>query len=137
MSRIFLDTNILVYAYDTKQPLKRDRALEIVASFGSRKQTAVISTQVLQELYHILANKMKFSRKDAAGELLVLLKMEVFQVTPAIILKATELHDTASISFWDALIVCAAQAAGCQEIWTEDLSTGQKFGSVTIVNPLL
>ena len=64
-------------------------------------------------------------------------QLETVLVRPAIILSAAELTTSASISIWDALIVTAAQTAGCNEVWTEDMQDGRKFGELEIVNPLV
>ena len=122
MSRIFLDTNVLVYTYDNDSSLKRDRARELLARLEqATEDVTVISTQVLQELYNILTRKLHDSPTLAKKKLLKWAKSEVVGVSRAIVLAAADLHASAAISFWDALIVAAAQAAGCDELWTEDL----------------
>jgi predicted nucleic acid-binding protein len=99
------------------------------------QRSPVISTQVLQELYNTLTKKLHDSATVAKDKILRLAGMETVIVTPAIILAATDLHASASISFWDALIVAAAQSAGCDEIWSEDMQDGRSFGNVKIRNP--
>ena len=136
MSRIFLDTNILVHTHDNSDPVKRARAKSVISGLEGTPMVPVISTQVLQEFYNVLTRKLGLSPAAGKDAIEQLAEIETISITRAIIYAATDIHSNASISFWDALIVSAAQAAGCQEIWTEDMSTGQKFGQLIIVNPL-
>jgi len=137
MSRIFLDTNLLVYLYDDDSPLKQRRAMELLDRFEQQPtaDVAVISTQVLQELYNILTRKLRDSPVQAKKKLLKWAKVEIVGVSRVIVLAAADLHASDAISFWDALIVAAAQAGGCDELWTEDLQEGRSFGALVVRNP--
>ena len=136
MSRIFLDTNFLVYSHDNGSPLKRDRARELLVRLEQTPaNVTVISTQVLQELYNILTRKLKDSPAQAKEKLLELIEVEIVGISRAIVLAAADLHASDAISFWDALIVAAAKSAGCDELWTEDLQDGRSFGALKVRNP--
>jgi len=135
MSRIFLDTNFLIYASDDDAPAKRDRAKMLWRKLLSDPDSPVISTQVLQEYYNVLTAKLKVSPANAEIKLELLASVETEIVTPSIIRTATKLHASASISFWDALIIAAAKAANCDELWTEDLQDGRSFGALVVRNP--
>ena len=136
MKRVFVDTNIFVYAFDLSADVKRQRADQAIASLHGADFSPWISTQVLQEYFNILTRKFGFSAVRAKAELVVLCAMPTVIVVPDIIQVAADLHATASLSFWDALIVAAAQHAACDELWSEDLQTGRLFGTLRVVNPL-
>jgi predicted nucleic acid-binding protein len=135
MSRVFVDTNVLVYANDAALPAKRDRATFIWNSLLNSPDIPVISTQVLQEYYNTLVRKMGISFSDARTKIMLLQQLETVIVSPSIIYSAIDLHGSASISFWDALIVTAAQTSGCNEILSEDLQDGRVFGKLKVRNP--
>jgi predicted nucleic acid-binding protein len=135
MSRIFIDTNVLVYANDAAVPAKQARAAFLWQTLLNSADTPVISTQVLQEYYNTLVRKMNLSPPNAKAKILLLQQLETVSVSTSIIYSAIDLHSAASLSFWDALIIAAAQSAGCNEIWSEDLQDGRSFGTVTVRNP--
>jgi predicted nucleic acid-binding protein len=135
MSRIFVDTNLLVYANDDGTPMKRDRARAVWDELLRSQDIPVLSTQVLQEYYNTLTKKLKASPANAKAKLLILEPIETIVIVPSVILAAADLHASAWLSFWDALIVTAAQSADCEELWTEDLQDGQRFGKLKVVNP--
>jgi len=136
MSRIFLDTNFLVYTYDEGSPLKQRRARELLAQLKrTPADVMIISTQVFQELYNNLTKKMQESPTQAKEKLLEWTEADIVGISRTIVLAAADLHASATISFWDALIVAAAQSAGCDELWTEDLQDGRSFGVLKVRNP--
>ena len=135
MSRVFLDTNFFVYASDDGAPAKRDHAKQKWNGLLGSPDIPVISTQVLQEYFNILPRKLRLSPAEAKDKLLLLGGVEVVLLDPSLILAAIDLHVAATISFWDALIITAAQSAQCHEIWTEDLQDGRSFGTLRVVNP--
>lgn len=137
MKRVFLDSNMLVYAYDARVPAKQRRAQEVIASLKQPDYLPCLSTQVLQEFYNVLTRKLGLPSADAAAQLRVLTALDTVIITPDLILEAAALHASTSLSFWDSLIVTAAQARQCHEVWSEDMQDGQKFGSVEIVNALM
>ncbi len=133
----FLDTNILVYGFDDRDPRKQAIAEEIVRG-GARSPDIVISTQVLQEFFWIASRKYGDRLAPGAVHEAVreFARFRVVQVIVPIILAATTRVQTASISFWDALIVESALAAGATRLLTEDLQHGQVFdGALRVENP--
>jgi predicted nucleic acid-binding protein len=90
----------------------------------------------LQEYYNTLTRKLFVASKTAKREMLFLARYQVVLLDPSLLAEAADLHGTASISFWDALIVAAAKHAACDELWTEDLQVGRLFGPLRVVNPL-
>jgi predicted nucleic acid-binding protein len=125
----FLDTNILVYAQQTG--VKAEISQDLIAEGGT------ISVQVLNELANVLRKKLGRNWRDIE---LVLADLDN-AFDPALPLTvetnrvALALARDHNIAFYDALIVAAAQEAGCDTLFTEDLQHGRKFGNLTIVNP--
>ena len=136
--RFFVDTNILMYAHDTAAGEKHERAKAVLEQLW-RDRTGVVSTQVLQELSVNLRKKVRRPLDAKATRDIVAdyLTWHVVVNNGESILEAIDLEARYQISFWDALVVHAAQASGADILYSEDLSSGQKYGSVRIVNPLL
>ena len=133
-SKIFIDTNILVYALDKADPEKQEIARELLRKTESDR-LGVISTQVLQEYYVIATRKLKVDPELAKRIISSLSKLEVVVIGQPIIEKAIDISISNKISFWDALIVSSAIAARCRIIWTADLSHGQSINKIKIVSP--
>jgi predicted nucleic acid-binding protein len=135
-SRTFLDTNVLVYLFDADAPGKQARAREVLAK-ALERGAVVVSTQVLQEFYVTATRKLArpLPAAEAEGALRRLIELPVVQVDPEMILAAAVSRRRDRISFWDALILVAASAAGCGEVFSEDLQHGRSFGRVRVVNP--
>lgn len=129
----FLDTNVIGYAYDPHQGRKHARALDILDSIGS----AVISTQVVLELYSVLTQKMRLEPEAAERAVEHVLGLQVVPTDAPLVRHGIALGIAHGISHWDAMIVAAAQRAGCDEIMTEDLNHGQSIDGLRIVNPFL
>jgi predicted nucleic acid-binding protein len=130
----FIDTNILVYAEANDEPAKQSIALALLRRL-KLDGGGVISTQVLQEFANVALRKMQLDANHVRKQLSAHQQFEVVQVTPAIIHGALDLHQTRSLSFFDALIVQAASVAGCDILYSEDLNTGEFINGVKIVNP--
>ncbi|MCL2640270.1 MAG: PIN domain-containing protein [Phycisphaerales bacterium] len=116
--------------------MKWAKAREILKSLGA-SGFGVVSTQVLQEFYNILVHKLRMPPAAAKIELLRHSRISVVTITLPLIHAAADLHAVDTISFWDALIVVAAQAGGCDELWTEDLQDGRSFGGLKVRNPFV
>ncbi len=132
--RVFIDTNIFLYADDPRAKRKRASARAVLAEL-IREKRAVISTQVMQEYFVNACKKLGFTPDRAALRIRALERLDVITIRPTLILAAIELHRASTISFWDALIVKAASTAGCTRLISEDLSDGQVIDGVTITNP--
>ena len=133
-SKIFIDTNVLVYALDKAEPEKQKKARELLRKTESGR-LGVISTQVLQEYYVVATQKMKVEPELAKRIISSLSKFEVVVINQPIIEKAIDISISNKITFWDALIVSSAAAARCRIIWTEDLNHGQSINKIKIENP--
>jgi predicted nucleic acid-binding protein len=135
--KCFVDTNILVYAHDRKAGVKHDRAREVLERLWASGQ-GVLSTQVLQELCINLRRKVTPPLPIDAIRGLIhdYLSWEIVVNTPASVLEALDLEVRYQTSFWDALILQAAESSGAAVLYSEDLNAGQKYGPVQVINPL-
>lgn len=136
--KFFVDTNILVYAHDRSAGVKHQRAQMLLEQLWNSGQ-GVLSTQVLQELCVNLRRKV--SPPLPVEEVRLLIRdyatWEVVSNTPESILQALDIENRFRTSFWDALILQAAESAGASILYSEDLATAQHYGSIQIVNPLI
>ncbi|OFW11141.1 MAG: hypothetical protein A3H96_26720 [Acidobacteria bacterium RIFCSPLOWO2_02_FULL_67_36] len=135
--KYFVDTNILMYAHDTAAGAKHERAKALLDDLW-RERSGVVSTQVLQELCVNLRRKagrpvdLKTAREVVADYL----TWNVVTNTGQSIVEALDIEERYRISFWDALIVQAADASGAATLYSEDLADGQTYRGVRVVNPL-
>jgi predicted nucleic acid-binding protein len=136
-AKCFVDTNILVYAHDASAGLKHDRARELVEGLW-QSRAGVVSTQVLQELsVNVRKNATKPLSPEATRELVSdYLAWHVVVNDGEAVLAALDLERRYRVSFWDALIIHAAQVGAVEVLYSEDLSDGQRYGDVRVVNPL-
>ncbi|WP_367875103.1 PIN domain-containing protein [Luteolibacter sp. Populi] len=133
--RVFLDTNVLLYAVSTaaSEKAKRAVALELLDD-----PEIVLSTQVLQEFY---VQATRATRADALshGQASLLieswLRFEVVSVTVEIVVAALSTKNRWRLSYWDSAILEAARSAGCSVVLSEDMQIGQDFDGVKVVNP--
>jgi predicted nucleic acid-binding protein len=133
----FVDTNILVYAHDTSAGTKHQLAKDLLEELW-RDRSGVLSTQVLQELCINLQRKVARPLDHKATQEIVAdyLSWRVVVNDGSSIIEALDIQERHQISFWDALIIQAAHSAGAPVLYSEDLSSGQKYGTVRVVNPL-
>ena len=136
--KIFVDTNILVYAHDIDAGMKQKTAKRIISELWESR-SGLLSTQVIQEFYVTLTRKIPKPLKRAAarGIIRTYFSWEVIIIEPSQILHAIEIEDRYKLSFWDALVVSTAFAGNTGTIVTEDLNHGQIIEGVRIVNPFL
>lgn len=134
VTRSFIDTNVLVYAEASDAPLKQRAALALLKSLYEQG-LGVLSTQVLQEYCNVALKKLKLPAQYVRSQLDLYEQFEVVQVTPAIIHAGLDIHQTRSVSFFDAIVLASAHASGCNVIWTEDMNAGEVVNGVSISNP--
>jgi predicted nucleic acid-binding protein len=135
--RIFVDTNILVYAHDLSGGDRHAKASAVIEGLWEA-ETGVISTQVLQEFYVTVTRKIKNPLKpDAAREIIRNYLAWPIQINdPEMTIRAAEIEEKNRLSFWDAMIVAAALQLQAQKIFTQDLNHGQIIEGILIENPL-
>ncbi len=138
VERIFLDTNIIVYGYDRSAGRKHEIAQTLLVGFWNA-EGAVLSTQVLQELYVTLTLKIprRLSQKTAKEIVSDLLAWDVVTNDGEDVVRAIDIQAAESLSFWDALILAAAKKARANVILSEDLPDGRKYGDIAVKNPFL
>jgi predicted nucleic acid-binding protein len=136
MNQSFIDTNILVYAYDADAGAKHIKAKQLLKECWET-ETGVISTQVLQEFYVTVTRKLPqpLSKQLARDVIQTYRAWNVYCPSIEDITAASELEQQHQFSFWDALIIIAAQMSGATTLVTEDLQDGRQVNGVTIVHP--
>jgi predicted nucleic acid-binding protein len=135
VARIFIDTNIFIYAIDEKDALKQRRALEFVRNCIA-DSSGCISTQILQEFAATAFTKLKRPEAEIIRGLTYLESLEVVSITPSIIRHSVKLAGEFQLHFWDAIILAAAEHAGCEVLYSEDFQAGTTYGKVRVENPL-
>lgn len=134
MSKAFIDTNILVYSMDKSEPAKMTRCRSLLKEL-KKDVSGVISTQVLQEFYVAATKKLNAAPLAVKDIIHTFENFEIVTISPEIIKEAIDCSILSTISFWDGLIVVAAEYAKCDRLWTEDLNHGQVIRGVKITNP--
>lgn len=135
-TRVFLDTNVLVYLFDGDAPAKQAVAREILRT-DRRDAHLVVSTQVLQEFYVTVTRKLGTPLPEPEAEAAVrdLAALEVVGVDVSLICLGIARARDDRLSFWDALIVEAGRASGCRRLLTEDLQHGRLFTDLRVEDP--
>ncbi len=136
--KVFIDTNILVYAYDISAGEKHSKATEVMKDIWS-KGHGVISTQVLQEFFVCVTGKIArpLDAETAKAIIRDLLKWKTVNVDGELILEAVDIHSRYKYSFWDSMIIAAAAEGGAAELLSEDLADKQKIKGIAIINPFM
>ena len=129
----FIDTNVVVYAFDRADPTKQRIAFELLES----DNRLVLSTQVLLETWWVLTRRLAEPLEEAGASQIIdeLSKLPVVATDPQLVKQAIQTSRRFHIAVWDALVIEAARAAGCTTVLSEDLQTGQDFDGVKVENP--
>jgi predicted nucleic acid-binding protein len=136
--KAFVDTNVLVYAHDSSAAETYEQAKSLVRQLWIEK-AGVLSTQVLQEFYVTVRKKVLRPRNvDTAKRWLShYVNWRIIENDGIAIVEAIDIERRYQLSFWDALIVQAANRAGTTLLYSEDLNHGQRYGAVRVENPFL
>ncbi|OGR06485.1 MAG: hypothetical protein A2511_10835 [Deltaproteobacteria bacterium RIFOXYD12_FULL_50_9] len=134
----FLDTNVLVYAYDTHEPAKQIIARQILES-AVFEETAALSAQVLSEFFVVVTRKIStpLTAEEAKQIISLFRRLPVAEIDGDLVEAAVVIHQQHNVSFWDGLIIAAARCLGCTRLLSEDMQTGQQIDGLVIVNPFL
>lgn len=134
--RAFVDSNVLIYAYDAGAGEKTAAAQALVRELRESRRGCV-SIQVLQEFFVTVTRKLprRLEVRTAAAALEAFSSWATHSPDARDVLAAIDLHERAGISFWDAMIARSASALGCDVIYTEDLNAGQRYDGVLVVDP--
>jgi predicted nucleic acid-binding protein len=137
-ARVFVDSNILIYAHNIDAGAKHRRAAEWLDKLWNTR-AGCLSTQVLQEFYVNVTQKIRSPlAKSAARDIVRSYGLWVQSpVTPETVVRASEIGEIWQISFWDGMIVAAAEQTGAAELLSEDMNHGQVIAGVKIVNPFV
>lgn len=132
----FLDTNILVYAYDRSAGQKHALAVQLIESF-LENENGCLSIQVLQEFFVTVTHKLATPLDHPTARQIVadLAQWRLHTTATSGLLQAIDLQHDLQLSFWDAQVVQSAISLGCKQLLSEDLSHGQAYGGVQVINP--
>ncbi|HEY6249227.1 MAG TPA: PIN domain-containing protein [Candidatus Angelobacter sp.] len=135
--RAFVDTNVLIYAYDIDADAKHRIAKNLLRELWSERN-GILSLQVLQEFYVNVTRKISRPiSKESARLVVTNYTVWCTDTTRAEIATAFQIEDQVKISFWDALIVASALKSGAARILSEDLNAGQGIAGIRIENPFV
>ncbi len=135
-AKVFVDTNLLVYAHTRGDDARHARAAALVTALWDRPGEIAVSIQVLQELYVNLLRKGAIAPDAAARIVENYFHWRVIENDRVLLTAAMRLQSRWQLSLWDALVVAAAQRSGAPELWSEDFSAGQDFDGCVVVHPL-
>ncbi|MBN2383083.1 PIN domain-containing protein [bacterium] len=138
VDKIFFDTNVLVYAFDTHESTRQDRAQALLKQ-GIRMESMVVSTQVLSEFFVIMTRKIQqpLTAAEVMRIITSLSPVPAVELDRVLVFRAVDTSIRYQISYWDALIVAAAERMKCSQIFSEDLSHGQYYHTIQVLNPFL
>jgi predicted nucleic acid-binding protein len=138
MPLVFVDTNVLLYAFDEADPVKRDLSRAWLAACW-RGRCGRLSTQVLNEFYSNARKKFAaaISAGDARSEVRRYQQWKPWLIDQPTVETAWAVESRCGINYWDALLVAAAQHLGCTLLLTEDLQHDQRIDRLRIVNPFV
>jgi len=134
--KVFVDSNVLVYAHDEDAGVKQQQAADRLEKLW-QNGFGRLSTQVLQEFYTNVTQKIKRPlARSVAREVIRNYGIWVESaITPSTVVRASEISETWMISFWDSMILAAAEQDRAEELLTENLNHGQVIAGIRIVNP--
>ena len=137
--RIFFDTDITLYCFDTREPRKQERAKDLLA-YGASSGLGIVSYQVLQEFCCAASNTRRMTL--ATGKIMAFVThfFEPMNCVPAsaeLLAQALQTKENTQYAFYDCLILAAAQQAGFTTVYSEDMQHQQTVGGVRIVNPFI
>jgi predicted nucleic acid-binding protein len=138
-ARLFLDTNIIVYAFDRSFPEKSKIARTLITDGAADKQ-AIISYQVVHEFINVALRGFRLAivKSDLESFVLTaLFPMMAISSSPALTIDALRLHNESQLAWYDSLIIAAALQGGCKVLYSEDMQHGRRFGDLVVQNPFL
>ncbi len=136
MSKIFIDTNLFVYSIDQREPETKEKARAILKKIIDSHQP-VISTQVIKEFYVVATTKLKAEQLIVKNIIHNFRNMEVVNNDLDLIEQAIDISVISQLSFWDSLIIAAAEKANCEFVFSEDLNAGQTYRGVMVIDPFI
>ncbi len=136
MTRLFLDSNVVIYSLDPRDPAKQNRCLQWL-SLAAARNSLSISPQVCAESRSVAVRKLGLNPKVARQAIERLLPWCTAPMTAEEVRRALDLVETRRMSWWDALILASAIGAGCTHLVTEDAQSAPMVEGVRIIDPFL
>jgi predicted nucleic acid-binding protein len=135
--RIFVDTNILVYAHDVSAGVKNTLAKQLIQELWVNK-SGCLSIQVMQEFYVTVTQKVPNPMDNATAQEVIrnLRFWNVHEPSIEDVINAIDIQIRYQVSFWDAMILQSALQLECDLLWSEDLNPGQVYQGIKLINPL-
>ena len=130
----FIDSNVFIYAADSRDPVKREIARKTLASVV-RSGDGVINVQVLNEFASVAYRKLKLTVDEIKSYIKLFRAIPVLPMSENVTEKGLDVMNRYSLQFYDSLLLVSASSCGCNEFITEDLNDGQVYYGVTVVNP--
>ncbi len=136
--RVFFDTNILVYAYDTHESDKQQIAKKIILE-NIRNDCGWLSTQVFGEFFNVVTKQISnpLSSEEAREAIDHLSLLNVADMDMKLVSRAIDAHQKYQTTYWDSLIIASAEATACSTLLSEDFNTSQKYFGVVATNPFV
>jgi predicted nucleic acid-binding protein len=137
--KFFLDTNLFVYSFDGRAPVKQKRASELIRS-GLEEHRGVISFQVVQEFFSVAFRKFPAPMKIPGAEhylVSVLRPLLGVHSSKALYSESLGIKGRYGINWYDSIIVASAIQARCEVLYSEDLQHELQIGELTIRNPFV
>ena len=137
--KVFLDTNIIVYAFDQLEPGKMKVARKLLTE-GAASKGAIVSYQVVQEFVNVALRRFEMTMSQSELEEFLfeaLFPMMAVSSSPALVIEALRLGTSHQLGWYDSLIVAAALERSCQVLYSEDLQHGRRFGNLVVQNPFV
>lgn len=135
---VFVDTNVLVYLRDSRDPRRQNLAAEWLG-FLWESRLGRVSQQVLNEYYVTVTGKLEpgLPREEARDDVMALTAWSPVALTAGLVERAWDVQDRWGFSFWESLIISAAQVQSCSTLLTEDLTHGQELEGLRVISPFL
>jgi predicted nucleic acid-binding protein len=132
----FVDTNILIYAHDRDAGGKHDKAKRILTDLWNQ-ENGCLSVQVLQEFFVNVTKKIPQPLQVAVAREVIRTYLPWVRtgVDGEMVIRASEIAEAWQTSFWDGMIIAAAERSGATELLTEDLQSGQRIAGMVLINP--
>ena len=135
MKKVFVDTNLFVYASDNRDAEELEKSIQLISE-TMKNGNGVVSTQVLQEYVQVTLTELGQNQNVVLRQLVLLEAFEIITISLGLIRRGVEIRAAYGISFWDSLIVAAAESGKCDTVLSEDLNPGQFYSGIVVVNPL-
>ena len=134
--RFFIDSNILIYSYDRADPHKQSIATALIANLLIQ-ENAVVSAQVLGEFFTSATRRIPqpLTVEEALAVIDSISSLPVIGIDATMVRRAIATHGRYGTTYWDSLIIAAAESADCTAILSEDYNSGQSYHGIVAINP--